>query len=142
MAAITVTWGEKDLEKSGRVKLIIIFCNGQDPDHSSSSSKSSGVSEENKVKPELSTKSLEGSPTHPEEIKSCENLASPKKTSDADQSNKPDDIVGGLSTDQAAMHNSNLPSPSSCIRKSITINGPTPRHRTMGRTAVSKAFPN
>lgn len=120
-----------------------IFCNGQDHDHSSSSSKSSSVSEENKAKPKLKTKSLEGSPTQPDEFKSCENLASPKKSGYADHSNKPADIVGELSTDQAALHNSDFPSPTSCIRKSNTIsNGPTTRHRIMGRTAVSKSFPN
>ncbi|XP_057426982.1 rho GTPase-activating protein REN1-like isoform X2 [Lotus japonicus] len=113
--------------------------NKKDHDHSSSSSKSSSVSEENKAKPKLKTKSLEGSPTQPDEFKSCENLASPKKSGYADHSNKPADIVGELSTDQAALHNSDFPSPTSCIRKSNTIsNGPTTRHRIMGRTAARK----
>lgn len=112
----------------------------EDHDHASSSSKSSGKSEKLKASRKLSSKSLEGSLTQHEDIKSLEHVPSPKKTGYIDQSNKPDDIVGGVSTDEATLHNSNSPSPASCIKKSNTMsNGPAPRHRTiLGRTSARK----
>ncbi|KAH1110565.1 hypothetical protein AAZX31_04G089400 [Glycine max] len=112
----------------------------EDHDHASSSSKSSGKSEKLKASRKLSSKSLEGSLTQHEDIKSLEHVPSPKKTGYIDQSYKPDDIVGGVSTDEATLHNSNSPSPASCIKKSNTMsNGPAPRHRTiLGRTSARK----
>lgn len=99
------------------------------------------MSGETKVN-QKSLKSREGSPTQHEDIKSSEKFTSPKKTAYVDQSDKPADIVGEVSTDQATMHNLNSPSPSSCMKKSTTMsNGPAPRHRNMlGRTSVSKFF--
>ncbi|KAG5031194.1 hypothetical protein JHK82_014809 [Glycine max] len=111
-----------------------------DHDHASSSSKSSGKSEKLKATRKLSSKSLEGSLTQHEDFKSSELVTSSKKTGYIDQSNKPADIVGGVSTNQATLHNSNSPSPASCIKKSNTMsNGPAPRHRTtLGRTSARK----
>ncbi|TKY74464.1 Rho GTPase-activating protein REN1 [Spatholobus suberectus] len=115
-------------------------CDDEDHDHASSSSKSSGVSEKLKATQKLSSKSLEGSLTQHEDIKRSEHFTSPNKTGYVDQSNKPADIVGGISTDQATLHNLNSPSPASCIKKSNTMsNGPAPRHRTiLGRTSARK----
>uniref|UniRef100_A0A0R0JJU1 Rho-GAP domain-containing protein n=1 Tax=Glycine max TaxID=3847 RepID=A0A0R0JJU1_SOYBN len=112
----------------------------EDHDHASSSSKSSGKSEKLKATRKLSSKSLEGSLTQHEDFKSSELVTSSKKTGYIDQSNKPADIVGGVSTNQATLHNSNSPSPASCIKKSNTMsNGPAPRHRTtLGRTSARK----
>lgn len=120
----------------------MFFGNEQDHDHASSSSKSSGKSEKLKATRKLSSKSLEGSLTQHEDFKSSELVTSSKKTGYIDQSNKPADIVGGVSTNQATLHNSNSPSPASCIKKSNTMsNGPAPRHRTiLGRTSVSKSL--
>ncbi|KAK7351557.1 hypothetical protein VNO77_11106 [Canavalia gladiata] len=111
----------------------------EDHDHASSSSKSSHESEELKASKKLSSKSYEGSPTQPEDLKSSENVKNPNKTAYGDQSKKPAVIVGGDSAGQAPVHNLNSPSPS-CIKKSNTIsNGPTPRQRTMfGRTSARK----
>lgn len=120
----------------------MFFGNEQDHDHASSSSKSSGKSEKLKATRKLSSKSLEGSLTQHEDFKSSELVTSSKKTGYINQSNKPADIVVGVSTNQATLHNSNSPSPASCIKKSNTMsNGPAPRHRTtLGRTSVSKSI--
>lgn len=111
--------------------------NGQDHDHSGSSSRSSGVSEKSRIN-QMSLKSREGSPTQHENIKSGENLISPKKTAD-----KPANIIEEVFTDQATIHHSNSRSPSYMKKSATMSNGPAPRHRTMlGRTSVSKSFQN
>ncbi|XP_073225143.1 rho GTPase-activating protein REN1-like isoform X3 [Cicer arietinum] len=113
--------------------------NDKDGDHSNSSSKSSNVSEEIKVN-QTSVKSREGSPTQHENRERSENLTSPKKAAYVDQSNKPADIVGEVSTDQdSSMHNSYSPSPSQMKKSATMSNGPEPRQRTMlGRTSARK----
>ncbi|OIV96590.1 hypothetical protein TanjilG_28447 [Lupinus angustifolius] len=114
----------------------------KDHDHSSPSSRSSGASEEFRVT--RPSKSFRGSQPQHQNIKSSKNLTSPTKNACTDQSNEPADIVGGVSTDQSTEDNSDFPSPSLCIKKSITMsNGgapsPTPRRRTMlGRTSARK----
>lgn len=91
----------------------------------------------------VSPESLQGSLPQQQDIKSSENLTSPTKTAHVDQSNEPADIVGGVSTDHDTMDNSKFPSPSSFIKKSMTIsNCPTPRRTILGRTSVSKSVQN
>ncbi|KAK2391585.1 rho GTPase-activating protein REN1 [Trifolium repens] len=110
----------------------------KDHDHSHSSSKSSDVSEEIKVD-QKSIKSREGSPTQHENIKSSENVKSPKKAANVDQSNKSADTVGEASADLAGMHTSHSPSPSHMKKSATMSNGPAPRHRnTLGRTSARK----
>lgn len=125
-------------EERGRVKNCLTYFNFhdvQDHDRSSSSSKSSGVREENQMR---SSKSPKGSLHQQGDIKGCESLTSPITTACVDQSNKSADIVGEVSADHDTMHDSDFPNPS--YKKSITISsGPGPRHRTLlGRTSVSK----
>ncbi|GAU23691.1 hypothetical protein TSUD_304660 [Trifolium subterraneum] len=108
----------------------------KDCDHSHSSSRSSDVSEEIKVD-QKSIKPREGSPTRHENTKSSENVRSPKKAANIDQSNKPADTVGEASTDLADMHNT--PSHSHMKKSATMSNGPAPRHRnTLGRTSARK----
>jgi hypothetical protein len=129
------------IEKCSK-KWLQSLCNVQDHDHSHSSSKSSDVSEEIKVD-QKSIKSREGSPTQHENIKSSENVRSPKKAANVDQSNKSADTVGEASTNLAGMHTSHSPSPSHMKKSATMSNGPAPRHRnTLGRTSVSKSFQN
>lgn len=124
--------------KSVFSKSVTKGCNGQDHDHSRSSSKSSDVSDEVKVD-QMLTQSREGSPIEHENAKGSENLISPKAAANADKSNKPVET----STDLDGMHDSNSPS-QSYMKKSATMsNGPAPRHRNMlGRTSVSNSFQN
>jgi len=118
------------------------FCNGQDHDHSNSSTKSSEAGEENKVN-QMSLKSREGSQTQHENTESSENLMSPKKTAYVDQSNKAADMVGEVSTVLASKRDSSSRSPSHMTKSATMSNGPAPRHQTMlGRTSVSKSFQN
>ncbi|KAK7282882.1 hypothetical protein RIF29_11983 [Crotalaria pallida] len=112
----------------------------KDHDHSSLGSKSSGASEEFKVgQNQIPPKPLRGSQSQDQDIKSSENLKSPTKTASVDRSNEPAGIAGGVFVNH---DNSNFPSPSSCMTKSMTISSgpsPKPRRRTMlGRTSARK----
>ncbi|KAK7275832.1 hypothetical protein RIF29_16957 [Crotalaria pallida] len=111
----------------------------KDHDLSISTSKSSKVIEDPEVDQILPSTSLEVSPQC-KEVKSCENVKSPIKNANADESNQPVDIVGGLSTDQTTMHKSNCPSSSSFKEKSTSLpNEPAHRRRTVfGRTSAKK----
>ena len=123
----------------GNTMLILIFCNVQDHDISSSTSKSSEVSEDLEANQMLSSNTVEVSMPPHEDIKSCENITN--KTACADEPSKPADVIGGFSTDQTTMNESNCHNPS-YMKKSISIsNGPAPQRRTvLGRTSVSKSF--
>ncbi|CAL0307809.1 unnamed protein product [Lupinus luteus] len=93
-------------------------CDDKDRCLSSSSSKSSKVSECHEV----------------------DQVLPQIKNAYADKSNKPVDIVRDFSAEQNTMNNSNGPSSSSRMEKSLTVpNGPAPRRCTIfGRTAARK----
>ncbi|KAI4307476.1 hypothetical protein L6164_030658 [Bauhinia variegata] len=104
----------------------------KDHDRVSSSSKSSGVSEDHKVN-QMSSNSTEVSQPQHEDVKSRKNLKISTKTGSAAEHNKPAEISEGVPTDQSNEHDLSGSMPSSCIKKSATMTD-SPDHNSQRRT--------